>query len=977
LNEINFNDSTINDNRFYLCKPNREPIAELHFTLNEKIVMNYGGVNELQLSVPYIITTDTGESKRNPTVDLIIGDYLVRHDFRGRTVDYYIITNPNDEGSEDNKKSRSIVCHQLHYEWRNKLVRIVKGTKTLYDPVGNKGILNETLLTKTDWTIDYVDSSLATKYRTFEDTEKNLLEFVFEVIEKYGSYIPVVDTVNKRLSIYLDENYGQDEGLTIEYGKYLKSINGKENFDDVVTRLYVYGKDDLTFRSINPSGADYLESLDYYMYPYMQDSGGKAIQHSRYLSNELCAAIIKHNKLLDQKSAEFKLLLEKEGLQREPLRKKEKELFDLETELLYLKSEKDTLIGTGENLDKINKDITDKETEINNKKNEITTIKSIINHIGNQMNALKISISIEKNFTSAQIKERNLFIRESVWRDANYTSVEDLYNQGKKVLFEKSQPQVVYEVSSVDILNQLNHKHDRDKLKLGSLVTIKYPELGINIQAKIIVIDHDIRNNSLSLTIANTKDIKSGFFKMKDLLQRSANTSTQVDMSKYKWDKSEENNTEIDKILNNAWNANKNAIEGGDNLQYILDRRGLTIKDPKDPDKFLRAVNSVLAITNDGGNTYKNAITSKGLIGETIVGKVLAGGELTIENESGTVTINKDGLTVKQMDLTLTRARDNINNGINSRIVMNAKDGIKIQSSSNNGVTWNDKLYADTTGNLVMAGNISIGTGNAVFKADENGIYSGNSTFANALFSVTPQGFLKATHGSFEGNITAKGTITGGTYKNGEIIGSSIDVNNGVFKVKTDGSMIATNGTFSGNISSTSITGTNITGGNITGSKIQTGESGQRIVLDTQGLRAYDSTGMMRIQIESHPNLGYNQLQFRGQDGINYGVVSATNRRFNVTAGQGADMIFGAPGQGIYFDSSTEVVNFQGVRVERFSQSNVEGLPSKLSNIDSAIANKSDVADAATSMAFDPTTRNLKLYNKAGVQIGSSVNIPK
>jgi hypothetical protein len=68
---------------------------------------------------------------------------------------------------------------------------------------------------------------------------------------------------------------------------------------------------------------------------------------------------------------------------------------------------------------------------------------------------------------------------------------------------------------------------------------------------------------------------------------------------------------------------------------------------------------------------------------------------------------------------------------------------------------------------------IEIGIGNNVFKSDQNGIYLGHQTFANAPFRVNMAGKLNAsnidvtgiihaTGGTFSGGIVATGTITGG-----------------------------------------------------------------------------------------------------------------------------------------------------------------------------------------------------------------------
>ena len=61
-----------------------------------------------------------------------------------------------------------------------------------------------------------------------------------------------------------------------------------------------------------------------------------------------------------------------------------------------------------------------------------------------------------------------------------------------------------------------------------------------------------------------------------------------------------------------------------------------------------------------------------------------------------------------------------------------------------------------------FGGSISIGSGNSIFKADTNGIYLGNATFASAPFRVSPSGALTATGVNISGAITATGGTFGG-----------------------------------------------------------------------------------------------------------------------------------------------------------------------------------------------------------------------
>lgn len=70
----------------------------------------------------------------------------------------------------------------------------------------------------------------------------------------------------------------------------------------------------------------------------------------------------------------------------------------------------------------------------------------------------------------------------------------------------------------------------------------------------------------------------------------------------------------------------------------------------------------------------------------------------------------------------------------------------------------------------IKGGNITIGTGNSIFKADSNGIYLGSGAYASAPFKVSPEGNLIAT------NARISGTITGSTITGSTITGSTISV---------------------------------------------------------------------------------------------------------------------------------------------------------------------------------------------------------
>jgi hypothetical protein len=85
---------------------------------------------------------------------------------------------------------------------------------------------------------------------------------------------------------------------------------------------------------------------------------------------------------------------------------------------------------------------------------------------------------------------------------------------------------------------------------------------------------------------------------------------------------------------------------------------------------------------------------------------------------------------------------------------------------------------ATLTGNTITGGSIAIGSGNSIFKADSNGIYLGNATFASAPFSVDSAG-----------NVVANSATIGGWSVNSTGIfktqsGSTIRLNSSTNKIE-------------------------------------------------------------------------------------------------------------------------------------------------------------------------------------------------
>lgn len=108
----------------------------------------------------------------------------------------------------------------------------------------------------TDWSVGTV---MVRTLRTWECSEKNALSILRQVQTIHGGDL-IFDCANRL--VHLLTFGGTDSGVLFCYRKNMKSIQRVVDTRSLVTRLYAYGKDGMTFASIN-GGKSYVESYAY------------------------------------------------------------------------------------------------------------------------------------------------------------------------------------------------------------------------------------------------------------------------------------------------------------------------------------------------------------------------------------------------------------------------------------------------------------------------------------------------------------------------------------------------------------------------------------------------------------------------------------------------------------------------------------------------------------------------------------------
>lgn len=922
----------------FLCKPNKQIVAKLTEAYNVNLILKLGNLNELTFDLPYEIDLHH-ELHRNEYIDELRERYLLKVIYNEYHEEFFIINEISELGN-DARECKNIHAFSLGYELADKQLKNYKCT-----PSNASQVLADAL-SKTIWSVGYIDAAFDLKYRSFEVSTKTILDFVWEIAETFQALI-LWDTANRKINFYQPEAIGHNRGLKIKYGKYLNSLDKKIYTDEMVTRLIVLGKDGLSIQRINPTGTNYLEDFSYFMYPYEEDQNGNTVTSSYYMSDELCHAIINYKQLIESKRDTFENLISQRSAHEETLTSLNKELADLQAELNKILDDIDIAQALGKDISTYKPDgytvfleeaRNNKQADVAAQQTEIADAESSLNIVDNQVSDLRNVLSAENNFTPEQLQERNQFIIEKEWSDENYTADEELYKDALKVFADLRTPQTVIEIDIVNFLEILEEQRNWDKLKLGDIITVQYEKLNIDIQAKISEVVFDCENSTVKITITNVKDLKTNEDRLLNMLYQSASTSTTVDMNKFKWNDTVDSMNSVSQLLNGVWDSAKRSINAGVNESVTIDRRGITVTDPFDPLKFLRATHGVIGLTSDGGNNYKVAMDGSGVYAQRLVGNLIAGNDLKIiTNSNGSFSVDGKGVTIKGASLTITEGlpenqinstsvgkwnsaeanaknyvnqqitevntsisqlendvnnmlsdskitaieantlktslnqvvaestdlinvagslgitteKTNYSNAINDlnsyltgnwidqanypktitssqrntiqnkfktvqnvksilinkitaireqnaknyavgkgvtyngvkidtangltvtksdnkvRTILNATSGIKIQT--NNGSSWTDKFFADTNGDLTLKGNVTIGSGNTLFKADNNGISLGSSNFAYAPFKVNMSGKLTAYNADIKGIIDCQDL---------KINGSSILTNN-------------------------------------------------------------------------------------------------------------------------------------------------------------------------------------------------------
>ena len=653
--------------KLVLYKLDETPLQELVNIINLEYKAFYIGIDELTFSIPKMRNDLHGRVVPNEIYDLVEGDFLIKVNDE----QFFIIANVQ-EVSSDNGTFKEVHAFSREYELRNKkLVDYEAVSRKLYDPLNSMsegielGILNYIFnnITKA-WTIGDYDVDVLTKYRSLSFPNSNLLE-VFQTLQTTYNCIFKFDTINQTIDIIdFDDAVGQNKGLIISDENFITNLQKTINSDEIKTRLYLYGENNVSIQGVNITGKPYIDNFsfyknDKYMSTALQaalDDYDAAVQLwqpdlnnkladknainailencSNSLnpiidesSNEIAyAGLIKLNTDLSIKQTTIDVKVEEKSIKQATITNTTDEglLTQLHNELVIIQ----------DTLDVLENEKTFILENLNNLNMYIASLNASLLTLNNEIETLQSNLVLSNFFTEDLLKELDRYIKVETYNDSAYSEdfIEELLAEGQKMLNRISAPNIQFNIDVVDFLQLIEAQHIWNKFILGDIVNLIHNEINFNYEVRLIGYTHNVDDYKLNLTFSNTNSVDDATLYLRDLLESLSTTAATIDFNKFKWEKANTLENSIAQYVDAKLEESRQNILSAVGQRHLFDDSGLWLYkrnlDGSINDEQIRAINNTIALTDDNWASIKTAITPQGIVAENIYGKLGAFAQL-------------------------------------------------------------------------------------------------------------------------------------------------------------------------------------------------------------------------------------------------------------------------------------------------------------------------------------------------------------
>lgn len=439
-----------------------EPICPISNRMHLTGKYKYNDVSELSFEVPDRILVDD-EWQENECFDQLRGMRTIFAEPYG----VFVLVNPSisDDGIQ---RVKSCTAYSLEYELNYKTMPAIEGTFLFHDPTGtNENTMTAMILEQApNWSIGHVDTTVATRYRTFDDSADSLYSFMMNTLQDSYGCVFLFDTRRRKINIYDMDNAVVNVPMYLSKNNLLMNQSIEELSDEIVTCLSVYGADDTSIASVNPLGGDKMYNLDYFI--EIGDIPASIAEKWKLWQENFTTYQSIFSNLFAQYYSNLMVYNTQNSL-----------LTDLEGELSALNHVLDTYKtdASGDHAAEIastEADITAKQKEVDDQKAIVEASQTKCESAIKSMEDIQELCSFEKYFSAEELKIINAYIKEDTIQDSTYVVQ---YIDGDVAAANKITADNVYTVilTEANLYKAENYKEltqaEIDKLKTDGQMT--------------------------------------------------------------------------------------------------------------------------------------------------------------------------------------------------------------------------------------------------------------------------------------------------------------------------------------------------------------------------------------------------------------------------------------------------------------------------------------------------------------------------
>lgn len=390
------------------------------FAYNVKFDIKYAELSTLEFDVPYFV-----DGVVNPVYKKLNGYAEVYTDHYG----IYVLMSPKISG-DGVSEIKHVTAYSIEQLFERKRIFLEDGTYNFWNPASpDDTVLGRVLELDPTWRVGYVDPKFIGMYRTFDEYENDGLTFIYnDVPEKYGCTI-VVDPYEKTLNVYDAYTSRGTLPIYLSYENLVSEVGVDELSDDIVTKLHVYGSDDMSIREVNPTGADYIVNLDHFISRGDLDieiDGVKLSDKVKSWQKEVKANQHYYTGLVALRASETAQKIAYET-----------ELTELNGEMDTLKAQQNVIIqalalettdagkqSQQAQLDDVNKKIATKEADVASCEAEIKEIKTRIENYASEIATISKTLSMEQCFTEKEMSALRPYLIDETLTEETFVATD-------------------------------------------------------------------------------------------------------------------------------------------------------------------------------------------------------------------------------------------------------------------------------------------------------------------------------------------------------------------------------------------------------------------------------------------------------------------------------------------------------------------------------------------------------------------------